>query len=478
MSPRHSYDAIVVGSGPNGLAAAISFAKTGRSVLVLEAQPTIGGGARSAELTLPGFVHDVGSAVHPMAVATPFFRSLPLDAHGLRWIDPPAAMAHPFDRGPSAVLRKSIESTGATLGPDAGSYDRLIRPILDHWEEISADALAPVHLPRHPITTGRFGLSALRSAESLAKSRFIGELARGLFAGLCTHTIMPLTRLGTSSIGLVLAAVAHRIGWPIPAGGSQSISNALASYLRSLGGEIATDSRVATLADVPSARTIFLDVTPRQAIAIAGDRFSASYRSALADYEYGPGACKVDWALSEPVPWRDPACAEAGTLHLGGSLAEMVVSEAAPWNGEHADKPFVLVAQPSVFDPTRAPPGRHTLWGYCHVPNGSDVDMRDRIESQIERFAPGFRDCILERRVTRASELPLGNANLVGGDIGAGANTLRQLLFRPAILRDPYRTSVKGLYLCSASTPPGGGVHGMCGMYAARSALAELQRQK
>lgn len=476
MTTRQHYDAVVVGSGPNGLSAAIVFAQTGRSVLVLEAQPTIGGGARSAELTLPGFTHDVGSAVHPMAVAMPFFRSLPLEQHGLRWIDLPAAMAHPFDVGPSAILRKSIEQTGSTLGEDARAYDSLVRPLSDHWEEISADALAPVHAPRHPLTLARFGLSALRPAESLAKHRFKGELARGLLAGLCTHSIMPLTRIATSSIGLVLAAVAHRTGWPIPAGGSQSISNALASYLRSLGGEIVTESPVASLADIPSAETTFLDVTPRQALAIAGDRFSVSYRSALAEYTYGPGACKVDWALSAPVPWRDPVCAEAGTLHLGGSLEELVASEAAPWNGEHADKPFVLVAQPSLFDPSRAPAGKHTLWGYCHVPNGSDVDMHDRIERQIERFAPGFRDCIVERRVTKASELPLGNANLVGGDIGAGANTLKQLLFRPVVRRNPYSTPVKGLYLCSASTPPGGGVHGMCGMYAARSALRELER--
>jgi phytoene dehydrogenase-like protein len=476
MSHRHSYDAVVVGSGPNGLAAAIVFAQAGCSVLVLEAQPTIGGAARSAELTIPGFTHDVGSAVHPMAVATPFFRSLPLDQHGLRWIDLPVAMAHPFDDGPSALLRKSIEATGATLGRDAPAYDALVRPITDHWDEICADALAPVHPPKHPVILARFGLSALRSAKSLATSRFDDQAARGLFAGLAAHTIMPLTRVATASIGLVLAAVAHRTGWPIPGGGAQSIANALASYLRSLGGEIVTSSPVASLRDVPDAGTILLDVTPRQALAIAGDRFSSSYRSSLERYRYGPGACKVDWALREPVPWRDRACADAGTVHLGGTLDEIVASERAPWNGEHAEKPFVLVAQPSLFDKTRAPPGKHTLWGYCHVPNGSDVDMTERIERQIERFAPGFRDCILHRRITKASELHLGNANLVGGDIGGGANTLRQLFFRPVIRRNPYATSVKGLYLCSSSTPPGGGVHGMCGMYAARSALAASRR--
>ena len=472
MSRRQSYDAVIVGAGPNGLAAAIVFAQTGRSVLVLEAQHTIGGGARSAELTLPGFVHDPCSAVHPMAVATPFFRSLPLEQHGLRWIEPPACMAHPFDDRSPAILRTSIDATGATLGADAVAYDRLVRPFVDQWEALSTDALAPPHIPRHPLLFGRFGLAALRSATSLAKSRFRGEEGRGLFAGLAAHAIMPLTHAATASIGLVLGIVAHRTGWPIPAGGSQRIADALASYLRSLGGEIVTDAPVTSLRDIPSARSILLDVSPRGALAIAGDRFSASYRRALENFKTGSGVCKVDWALNGPVPWRDRACAEAGTLHLGNTLDEIVASEEAPFHGMHAEKPFVLAAQPSLFDPTRAPAGLHTLWGYCHVPNGSDVDMSDRIEQQIERFAPGFRDCILQRRVTRASELQVNNANLSGGDIGGGENSLRQLLFRPAARRVPYATSVKGLYLCSASTPPGAGVHGLCGMFAARAALA------
>jgi phytoene dehydrogenase-like protein len=472
MSRRQSYDAVIVGSGPNGLAAAIVFAQTGRSVLVLEAQHTIGGGARSAELTLPGFVHDPCSAVHPMAVATPFFRSLPLAQHGLRWIEPPACMAHPFDDGPPAVLRTSIDATGATLGADAVAYDRLVRPFVDQWEALSADALAPVHIPRHPFLLGRFGLVALRSARALAESRFRGEKGRGMFAGLATHSIMPLTHAATASIGLVFSIVAHRTGWPIPAGGSQRIADALASYLRSLGGEIETDAPVTSLRDIPSARSTLLDASPRGALAIAGDRFSTSYRRALESFKAGSGVCKVDWALSAPVPWRDRACAEAGTLHLGNTLDEIATSEDAPFHGRHAEKPFVLAAQPSLFDRTRAPAGSHTFWGYCHVPNGSDVDMSDRIERQIERFAPGFRDCIVQRRVTRASELHLDNANLWGGDIGSGENSLRQLFFRPAVRRVPYATSVKGLYLCSASTPPGAGVHGLCGMFAARAALA------
>lgn len=477
MSQRDSYDAVVVGSGPNGLAAAIVFAQTGRSVLVLEAQPTIGGGARSAELTLPGFTHDVGSAVHPLAVAMPFFRSLPLEKHGLRWILPLASAAHPFDDGPPAMLRTSIEATGATLEGDAAAYDGLLRPFVERWHELAADALAPLHIPRHPFLLARFGLAALRSAHSLATTRFHCVQARGLFAGLAAHSIMPLTHAATASIGLVLGAIAHRTGWPIPEGGAQRVSDALASHLRSLGGEIVTGAPVTSLRDIPTAETVLLDVSPRDAIRIAGDHFPSSYRGALERFRLGSGVCKMDWALSRPVPWRDPECADAGTLHLGGTLDELVASEAAPWRGEHSEKPFVLLAQPSVFDATRAPPGMHTLWGYCHVPNGSDVDMSDRIERQIERFAPGFRDCILQRRVTRASELHLDNANLLGGDIAGGANTLRQLFFRPVMQRIPYATPVKGLYLCSASTPPGAGVHGLCGMFAARAALARLERR-
>jgi phytoene dehydrogenase-like protein len=474
MSHRRSYDAVVVGAGPNGLSAAIVIARTGRSVLVLEGQSTIGGAARSSELTLPGFTHDLGSAVHPLAVGTSFFRSLPLDQHGLEWIYPPAAVAHPFDDGPPAILRTSIEETGRSLGADADAYDRLMRPFVNHWEEIAADALAPVHPPRHPILLGRFGLSALRSARALAESRFRGEQARGLFAGVCAHSIMPLTRIATASIGLVLATIAHRAGWPMPKGGAQRLSDALASYLRTLGGEIVTDAPVASLDELPSARVVLLDLTASNALKLGGDRFSPAYRAALSRYRVGPGVCKVDWALSSAVPWRDDECAEAGTVHLGGTLEEFVASEAAPWRGEHAARPFVLLAQPSLFDETRAPAGSQTLWAYCHVPYGSDVDMCERIEGQIERFAPGFGDVVLSRRVTKASEMHLANANLMGGDITGGANSLRQLFFRPVVRADPYKTSVKGVYLCSSSTPPGAGVHGLCGMFAARAALAEL----
>jgi len=471
MSLRHSYDAVVVGSGPNGLAAAIVIAQTGRSVLVLEGQSTIGGGARSSELTLPGFTHDTCSAVHPLAVGVPFFRSLPLEQHGIEWIQPPAALAHPFDDGPPAMLYASMEETGRSLGADAERYERLLRPFVDRWEDLAEDALAPVHLPRHPLLLARFGLSALRSAQRIAESHFRGEQARGLMAGLCAHSIMPLTQVATASIGLVLAIAAHRGGWPFPKGGAQRLSDALASYLRTLGGEIVTDAPVASLDELPSARVVLLDLSVPNALKVGGDRFSTAYRSALSRYRAGPGVCKVDWALSAAVPWRDDECATAGTVHLGGSLEEFVVSEAAPWNGEHAARPFVLLAQPSLFDETRAPAGTHTLWAYCHVPNGSDVDMCERIEGQIERFAPGFRDVVLARHVTKASEMHITNANLIGGDIAGGANTLRQLFFRPVMRSNPYKTSVKGVYLCSSSTPPGGGVHGLCGMYAARAAM-------
>ena len=474
MREREEYDAIVVGAGPNGLAAAIVFAQAGRSVLVIEAQSAIGGGARSAALTLPGFVHDVCSAVHPLAVGAPFFRSLPLEQHGLRWIEPPVQMAHPFDDRSPALLCRSIEETGATLGADAAAWDALLQPFVRRWDELAADALAPIHFPRHPILLGRFGLVALRSAQALAMRRFTGIQARALLAGMSAHATVPLTQRATASFGLVLAAAGHRVGWPIAAGGSQRLADALASHLRALGGEVVTSAPVRSLNDIPPARTVLFDVTPRQLLAITGDRLSDRYRRAIGRYRYGPGVCKIDWALSEPVPWRDNECARAGTVHLGGTLEEMVVSEAAPWRGEHAERPFVLLAQPSLFDPTRAPAGAHTLWGYCHVPNGSDVDMTARIEAQIERFAPGFRDCVSARHVVKAAELHHHNANLVGGDISGGANTLDQLFFRPTIRRVPYATSDKGVYLCSSSTPPGGGVHGLCGVHAARAALRRL----
>jgi phytoene dehydrogenase-like protein len=441
-------------------------------VQLREGTSTIGGGARSAELTLPGFMHDVCSAVHPLARASPFFRTLPLAEHGLDWIEPPVQLAHPFDDGPPALLHRSVDATAETLGGDGPAYRALVDPFVASWEQLAAGILAPVHVPRHPLLLARFGLHAVGPAERVARSQFAGARARAFFAGLAAHSIMPLGALGTAAFGLVLAILGHAAGWPMPRGGSQRIAEALIAVLRSLGGEIVTDSPVRSLAELPPSRAVMLDLTPRQVLHVAGPRLPAGYRRALERYRYGPGVFKMDWALSEPVPWRDADCARAGTLHLGGTLEEIAASEAAPAKGEITERPFVLVAQPSLFDATRAPAGKHTLWGYCHVPNGSTVDMTERIEAQIERFAPGFRDVIIARSIRPPRELEAHNANLMGGDIGGGANTLAQLLFGPTIRRVPYATPVDGLYICSSSTPPRGGVHGLCGYHAARAAMA------
>ncbi len=471
MSSAGAYDAIIIGSGPNGLAAAIALARAGRRVLVCEAEQTIGGGARSAELTLPGFTHDVCSAAHPLAAGSPFLRSLPLDQYGLEFIYPPVSLAHPFDDGTAALLERSVEATGETLGVDGMAYRRLMKPLVADWALLAPALLGPPRLPRHPLALARFGLKALRSARGLAASRFAGERARGFFAGLAAHSFLPLERLATAAFGLVLGITGHAVGWPVARGGSQSIANALAAYLRSLGGEIVTGRRVASIDDLPSARAILCDVTPRQLLRLAGHRLPPNYRRRLERYRYGPAAYKVDWALNEPVPWKAEGCSRAGIVHLGGTLAEISAAESAPWKGEQADKPFVLVAQSSLFDPTRAPAGKHTLWAYCHVPNGSTFDMTERIEKQIERFAPGFRDCVLARGVMPPAALERHNANLVGGDINGGAQDLRQLFARPTLRL--YSTPARGLYLCSSSTPPGGGVHGMCGYFAARAVLQD-----
>lgn len=467
-----SYDAIVVGSGPNGLSAAIVLAKAGLSVLVREANETIGGSARSLNLTLPGFVHDIGSAVHPMAALSPFFRSLTLSDFGLEWIQPPLPLVHPLDGAPAAVLHRSVEETGAGISPDGAAYRRLIGPLVDVWDLLCGEILAPpIHIPLHPVAMAQFGLRALLPAALLNQIVFRGERARALFAGLACHSIVPLEKMASSAIGLVMAAAGHAAGWPIPRGGSQQITEALAACLRSLGGVIECDARVGSIESLPPARAVLFDLTPQQVTRIAANRIPHNYLERLRRFNYGPGVFKVDWALSEPIPWADPECRRSATLHLGGSAGDIGLGERAAWNGTAAEKPFVLLAQQSLFDSSRAPAGNHTGWAYCHVPHGSTRDMTAVIESQVERFAPGFRDVILARATNNTAQLEHLNANLVGGDIGGGANTLEQLIFRPTVSLDPYRIPGDGMYTCSSSAPPGGGVHGMCGFHAARSAL-------
>jgi phytoene dehydrogenase-like protein len=468
-----AYDAVVVGAGPNGLAAAVTLARAGRSVLVVEANDTIGGGARSGELTLPGFTHDFGSAVHPLGVASPFFQTLPLDRHGLTWIHPPLPLAHPFDDGTAAALHRSIRATGATLGPDAGAYWRLMAPVVRNWDKIAPALLGPLRFPRHPVAFVRFGLRATWPASLLAKTIFRGAHARGLFAGNSAHSFLPLERMPSAAFGMMLCALAHVVGWPIPQGGAQAIANALASYLRSLGGEIVTGWRVDSLDELPAARAVLCDVTPRQLMRMAGRRLPERYRRALRRYRYGPGVFKLDYALDGPIPWTNEDCRRAGTVHLGGTLDEIAASECAPWRNEHAGRPFVLLSQPTLFDPGRAPAGKHIAWAYCHVPNGSTFDMTGRIEAQIERFAPGFRSRILARTAWTPAQLEQQDANLIGGDINGGVQDLFQLFTRPTWSLTPYRTAAPGLYICSSSTPPGGGVHGMGGYHAAQTALRD-----
>jgi phytoene dehydrogenase-like protein len=470
MTQRYDYDAVVVGSGPNGLAAAVTLARAGQSVLVLEGHPTAGGGMRTLEFTLPGFRHDVCSAVHPLGVGSPFFRDLPLGDYGLEWVFPDLPLAHLLDDGP-VLLHKSVEATAGGLGVDAEAYCRLYEPLVRDWQALIDQFLGPFRLPSRPILAARFGAKAVLPARTLAEAAFDAPRARALFAGLAAHITLPLDAVTTAAGGLLLGLLAHAIGWPVARGGSQAIADALAAYLRSLGGQIETGVWVRSLAELPPARAVLLDVTPKQVLQLAGDRLPARYRDQLEGYRYGQGSFKVDWALSEPVPWRHADVRRAGTLHIGGTLDEIAAGERDVWQGVHNARPFVLFAQPSLFDDRRAPAGRHTAWAYCHVPQGSKEDMTARIESQIERFAPGFRDCILGRHTISAAEYEVYNPNYVGGDINGGVQDWRQLFTRPVPRLNPYTTPLEDVFLCSSATPPGGGVHGMCGFHAARTAL-------
>ncbi|SEA36415.1 phytoene desaturase family protein [Pedobacter hartonius] len=474
MNKEHiAYDAVIVGSGPNGLAAAITMQQAGLSVLLVEGKDTIGGGMRTAELTLPGFKHDVCSAIHPMAVASPFFASLPLQEYGLEFIQPGLAAAHPFDDGTAAFLSGSMQLTAAALGKDEQAYLDLIGPLVQNWEKLVGSILSPLKFPQHPLLLAGFGLKALQSAEMISK-RFSTEKAKGLWAGMTAHSIQPLSNLATAAIGMVLSAVGHVHGWPIPKGGSQSVANALAGYFVSLGGKIQTGQMVKSLDELPKAKTVLLDLTPKQLLEIAPEKFSALYKWQLGRYRYGMGVFKIDWALSSPIPFTAAECLKAGTVHIGNTFGEIAGTEQRSANDIHAEKPFVLLAQPSVFDGSRAPSGKHTAWAYCHVPNGSRKDMTEAIEKQVERFAPGFRDTILDRHTMNTAEVEAYNPNYIGGDINGGIIDLSQLYTRPALRISPYRTSAKGIYICSSSTPPGGGVHGMCGYYAAKQALADI----
>ena len=467
------FDAIVVGSGPNGLAAAITLRQEGLSVLLIEGKDVIGGGLSSAEYTLPGFVHDVCSAIHPLALGSPFFETLPLADHGLTYLQPELAAAHPFDGGTAAVLHRSVEETAKLLGADKQTYLDVFNPIVKDWPLIAADVLAPLHFPKQPIAMAQFGLKALTSATYYAK-RFKTKEAKGLWAGMAAHAIQPLTNLSTSAIALVLMTAGHLKGWPIPQGGSREIANALASYFIALGGRIQTGQFVKSLDELPSAKAVLFDVTPKQLLQIAGHKFSSIYKWQMERFRYGMGVFKIDWALNGPIPFTNPEVRKAGTVHVGNTIEEIALSEKITWEGQHSEKPYVLLAQQSLFDDTRAPEGKHTAWAYCHVPNGSTKDMTAIIEDQVERFAPGFKDLILGRHTMNTLEVQAYNPNYIGGDINGGVLDLAQLFTRPALRSSPYRTSAKGLYICSSSTPPGGGVHGMCGYHAARRALNDI----
>ena len=463
----------MVGAGPNGLAAAIVLAQAGIEVEVLEAESTPGGAVRTMELTLPGFLHDFGSAVHPLGVGSPFFCSLPLGDYGLEWIHSPATVAHPLDDGTAVVLERDLRAVTSSLGVDGPAWQRLLQPFVEQWREFAPEVLRPLPaIPRHPLLMARFGLHAFRSASSIS-NLFRTERAKALFAGFAGHSFLSFDEILSGAFGLIMAITAHAVGWPIPRGGAQAITNALCRHLETLGGRVSTSSSVSSFDQLSDFSPILCDLTPRQLVAMGGGRrFSESFLRTLQNFRYGPGVFKVDYAIREPIPWRAKECLQSATVHLGGTFEEIAESEKTLRNGKHSNQPFILLSQPSLFDPSRAPAGKHTAWAYCHVPNGSDVDMLERIENQIERFAPGFRDTVLARRVFSPADLERADANLIGGDIGGGSVDLRQFFFRPSWRH--YATSARNVYICSASTPPGGGVHGMCGYHAAKMALSRL----
>jgi len=467
-------DAVVVGSGPNGLAAALTLARAGLSVTVVEEAASIGGGTRTEALTLPGFLHDVCSAIHPLAVSSPFFNSLPLAEHGLQWIHPEVQLAHPLPDGEAALLYRDLQETSARLERDQTAYRTLFAPLIERWDDLAPELLAPLHFPRHPLPFALFGMKALFPAQLLGRLSFKTAAARALFAGMAAHSFLPLERPLSAAFGLILTALGHVAGWPVAKGGSRGITSAMASCLQSLGGEIVTGCGIKTLADLPSARIVMLDITARQLESVAGSRLPKRYLRTLQRFRYGPGVFKIDWALSGPIPWLAEGCRRSATVHVGGTAEEIARGEREIWQGLHPERPFVLLAQPTLVDPSRAPQGKHVGWAYCHVPNASTVDMTEVIESQVERFAPGFRDLILARHTRNCLQYQRYNANFIGGDINCGVQDLRQFLARPKLLA-PYRTPLPGVYLCSSGTPPGGGVHGMCGYHAASLALKDLK---
>jgi phytoene dehydrogenase-like protein len=469
------YDIVVVGSGPNGLSAAILLQQAGMKTILLEAESTVGGGMRSAELTLPGFTHDICSAIHPLAAGSPFLSTLPLQKFGLEFVPPTIAAAHPFDDGSSAKIMTSIHDTSSGLGEDERAYQKLMDPLVKDWPRIVGDVLSPFHLPQHPLAVTRFARWALQPAGKLARNQFKGEKAKGLFAGMAAHGMLPFEKMVSSAAGIVLMIQAHRKGWPMVKGGTQQMANAMSAYFVSLGGEIQCGFRVNCLKDLPEARAVLFDLAPKQILKIAGQGFSPFYQNQLEKFRYGMGVFKVDWALDGPIPFHAEDCRKAGTVHLGASFAEISANESSTIHGGHPEKPFVILAQQTLFDPSRAPEGKHTAWAYCHVPAGSTTDMKTAIEKQVERFAPGFRERILSTHTMNAKQLEEYNPNYVGGDINGGVQDIRQLFTRPALQRSPYRCSGKGIYICSASTPPGGGVHGMCGYHAAKRVLRDLK---